>query len=134
VPNAYSQTFLQGGTATTQCPAWQAFTGALIGHYSSVTVSGSVDATGLTCAGEAANTICTSLAQGLTTTVACDGHTWYTGVCGGGTEVSVDANICTCASTNDVYTVRPCIGNDNWGGIGNLTCAAQTQTLNVVCR
>jgi hypothetical protein len=39
------------------------------------------------------------------------------------------SSICGCDAA---FTVRPCIGNQNWGGIG-ATCDSNTQSLSVVC-
>jgi hypothetical protein len=131
-PSTYSQSFTQDVAATTQCTAWTAFQSALTGSYSLVTMNGSTDSAGQSCAGTAANTICQALHAGTATSVACDGHTWYTGTCGSGIELSVDTAVCSCDSSAG-FTVRPCIGGANWGGVDTVTCDAPTQTMNVFC-
>jgi hypothetical protein len=132
--NTYSQAFQNGVTPTTQCTAWTTYQSSLLaGGYSLVTISGSNDTAGVTCTGAAANTICQAIHSGATTTTVCNGHTWYTGPCGSGTEVTADSALCSCGS-GATYTVRPCIGNDNWGGMDGVTCAAASQTLDVICQ
>jgi hypothetical protein len=127
----YSQAFVNGATPSTQCTAWQSFQSNLTGTYGTVTISGSNSTVQAVCTGADANTICQALHSNTTTTVTCGGHTFYTGTCGSGTELSADNAVCSCGTTG--FTVRPCIGNDNWGGIEGVTCAAASQTLNVVC-
>jgi hypothetical protein len=39
---------------------------------------------------------------------------------------------CQCQTASDnVYAVRPCIGNQNWGGVGTDLCVAPSQTMDV---
>ncbi len=59
----------------------------------------------------------------------CDGKKWNVGICGGGMSIAVNTTgDCTCRNT--AWTVRPGIGNTNWGGVGN-ECRANSQTLTV---
>jgi hypothetical protein len=44
--------------------------------------------------------------------------------------LSANGDICRCSSG---YVVRPCIGNQNWGGVNGNTCNAGAQTMRVVC-
>jgi hypothetical protein len=48
------------------------------------------------------------------------------GGCGSDPELTATGAICTC---NTGYTVRPCIGNLNWGGATGNTCSGGSQTL-----
>jgi len=132
VENFYSQAFAQGVTPTTQCTAWQSYQSALTGNYGTVTLGGSNSTTMATCTGASANTICQALhTNGTVSALSCGGHTWYVGTCGSGTEVSADNTLCACGTTG--FTARPCIGNDNWGGVEGTTCDAPGQTLTVTC-
>ena len=59
----------------------------------------------------------------------CDGKTWHVGMCGGGMSIAVGTSgDCSCGK--NAWTVRPGIGNTNWGGVGN-ECRAHSQTLTV---
>ena len=64
-----------------------------------------------------------------TATHVCDGKTWHVGICGAGMSIAVGTSgDCSCGSR--AWTVRPGIGNSNWGGVGN-ECRAHSQTLTV---
>ena len=59
----------------------------------------------------------------------CDGKKWNVGICGAGMSIAVGTSgDCSCG--NSAWTVRPGIGNSNWGGVGN-ECRAHSQTLTV---
>ena len=59
----------------------------------------------------------------------CDNKTWHVGICGGGMSIAVGTSgDCSCG--NNAWTVRPGIGNSNWGGVG-AECRAKSQTLTV---
>ena len=59
----------------------------------------------------------------------CDGKTWHVGICGQGMSIAVGTSG-DCACGKSAWTVRPGIGNSNWGGVGN-ECRAHSQTLTV---
>ena len=65
----------------------------------------------------------------------CDGMYWTIGKCGWGLELSAfdrQRRDCACLKSTDVgYTIRPLIGNTNWGGVGK-SCNADSQTLQVI--
>ena len=65
----------------------------------------------------------------------CDGMYWTIGKCGWGVELSAfdrQRRDCACLKSTDVgYTIRPLIGNKNWGGVGK-SCDANSQTLQVI--
>ena len=64
-----------------------------------------------------------------TATHVCDNKTWHVGICGGGMSIAVGTSgDCSCGTS--AWTVRPGIGNSNWGGVG-AECRAQSQTLTV---
>jgi len=65
----------------------------------------------------------------------CDGMYWTIGKCGWGLELSAfdkQRKDCACLNSSDIgYTIRPLIGNTNWGGVGK-SCSADSQTLQVI--
>ena len=65
----------------------------------------------------------------------CDGMYWTIGKCGWGLELSAfdkPRSYCACLKSTDIgYTIRPLIGNTNWGGVGK-SCNANSQTLQVI--
>jgi len=128
-----------------QCTAWETFRGSISSTttYSSITIKGTFDATGVTCSGAGANTLCQNLRTGTTTSIACSGRTWAIGGCGSSTigaspaiSLAAEAGVCSCTSPS--YVARPCIDfgitNPNWGGANTATCSGPTQTLTVVCQ
>jgi hypothetical protein len=122
-------------TPSTQCTAWQTFAGQIqaAAVYSSITLKGSNDATGHTCTGAFANTLCQALRTDTPVPVtACNGHSWsYSqSSCAGTRELDADGYTCSCSSQ---YAVRACISNLNWGGVAGATCNAGSQTLTVTC-
>jgi hypothetical protein len=132
----YEQPFSTGNVSTNsnQCRAWNTFTSQLQGTFNFVRLYGSRSQQGVSCTGAGANTLCNALRTQSTVSVSCNGLQWSVRNCGDGYGISADpseANACSC-STN--YTVRPCIGNDNWGGINSSACDSSTQTLAVECR
>jgi cysteine-rich repeat protein len=127
----FSQAFVAGQSSPNQCTAWNNWRGSLAGPYTKITLRGSNDPVGSVCNGAGANTLCQALKNNQSVSVACDGKTYRTGQCGGGIEITTTAAICFCDAG---YTVRPCIGNLNWGGINGPTCGAANQTLEVVCQ
>jgi len=67
----------------------------------------------------------------------CDGMYWTIGKCGWGLELSAfdrQRRDCACLKSTDIgYTIRPLIGNANWGGVGK-SCSAESQTLKIILR
>jgi len=132
----YSQDFPFGNVLATdpQCVEWNVFRADLVGLFSAVTISGSNDTVGVTCSDPtAATTLCNALNTGTPAlNVSCSGRTWNVGTCGSGMEInSTGTSVCSCV--NPGYVVRPCIGNNNWGGINTTTCSAPAQTMEVLC-
>ena len=126
----FSESFTEGVIGTPQCLSWDAYRAALIGDYTSVTIKGSSDPTGVTCTGPAAQQICQALKDGTPSLVFCGGRTWRIGTCGG-IELSAEGSICQCDSPG--YVVRPCHPGANWGGVNTSTCSPPTQTIDVIC-
>ena len=91
-------------------------------------MSGSNNPTGITLTNPS---MVAAIAQALRTNtaygpVSSNGFSWIVGPCGGGYELTSTGIICRC---NTGYTIRPCIGNRNWGAINSNTCSAGTQTM-----
>lgn len=133
----YSEAFTSGATPTTQCTAWAAYRASLVSAnaYTGFKISGSLNTTGISCTNP---TVAAAVASALRTatnyTGSSDGFTWRVGTtcgsgCGGGTvELTATSGLCGC---NTGYTIRPEIGNNNWGGITTTSCGAPSQTMTV---
>ncbi len=128
---SYSENFTAGtlSSSSSQCTNWNHFRDSLNGNYSSIRINGSNDSIGKICSGSAATELCNALKSGTPTSSECGGTTWRVGTCGGIELSASTSGICTCDAA---FTVRPCIGNQNWGGIGG-SCGSNTQSLSVVC-
>ncbi len=138
----YSNQFVGGTTYCSGDPQfddWLSFRAGLpAGGVFSITVSGSQDPTGITCSDPAAaQQLANAMRDSVTTSVSCAGNTWEinAGLCLTGCatsenalEISVNSGNCGCSGP---YSVRPGIGNSNWGGIAGTSCGAQTQTMTV---
>jgi prepilin-type processing-associated H-X9-DG protein len=128
----FSAQFFEAQTPVQQCSDWNdfQFNRLTSGSYSRIAMNGTFDTNGVTCSNPSAATqICNALHNNTSTAVFCDGHTWFTGFCGG-LELNVDSGVCTCSFSP---TVRPCEGGPSWGGIGTFTCGGPTQTMTVTC-
>jgi hypothetical protein len=72
------------------------------------------------------------------TSLSCNGHTWTTGNCAvTGKEIGLAIDTTACNCQNPGYIARPCIGNENWGGVNTQTCSSPnppTQTITVECK
>ena len=132
----FSQNFFQfQSPSSAQCNSWNDFLNNQLvdGSYSSVTMSGTFDPTGVTCSDPAAATqICQALHHGSFASVFCNGHAWNVGQCGG-TVFDLDADICFC-DFGSAHAIRPCIFNQNWGGVNTDTCGAPSQNITIVCQ
>ncbi|CAF4655168.1 unnamed protein product [Rotaria sp. Silwood1] len=128
----YSQNFTVSGTPSDQCTAWEVFRAQLIAQpYTLMTMKGTNNAVGITLTNA---TVVAAIAQALRTNttygpVSLDLYSWAVGVCGSGYEVTSTGSICAC---NTGYTIRPCIGNWNWGAIDGYTCSASSQTMTLI--
>ncbi|MBW2455436.1 MAG: hypothetical protein JRI68_13030 [Deltaproteobacteria bacterium] len=137
----YFGTFPSGTVSYTaqQCVDYTTFVGQLTGAFTAVQIKGSLDPTGATCNNPAmATQLCNALnTSTLVSGLSCNGRTWNVGDCSNQTNQPFEINSrtasgdCTCETSNS-FTVRPCINNNNWGGIGD-TCGAPAQTLEVIC-
>src|SRR5258708_7206829 len=78
------------------------------------------------------NLIATALRNGTPVSVISGSDTWNVGTCGG-MEINANAGgICSCTTAP---TLRPCIGNANWGGVGGgTTCGGANQSIQLIFR
>ena len=89
---------------------------------SSYTCTDATTAKQITDAFSTCTTTCTSQS------FSCNGVNWWIGKCGPGGEIGIGTSICSCSGT---ISIRPCINNNNWGGLGSNTCGQSSQTLSV---
>lgn len=141
----YSENFTSGSSfcpGSSQYDNWGTFRASLDTNtisFISCTIRGTLDAVGVTCADPAiVSQIAAALHDGTQLTFTCNGRLWTVGnACITGCAISGDdielnaANTGTDCSCGGDYTVRPCIGNGNWGGIIGGGCGAATQTMEV---
>ena len=137
--NAQTVTFSESFSGSSnKCAEWSTFQSALNpGSYTSVTMSGTLDPTGITCTDP---TIVNDLATAIKNVTdyispSTNGHVWS--VCARyQAEVWIDPpSLCSGANCpNPGYIIRPCIGGTNWGAVNGNTCGntAQTMTLEFV--
>eukprot|EP00670_Eutreptiella_braarudii_P007055 CAMPEP_0174287120 /NCGR_PEP_ID=MMETSP0809-20121228/14487_1 /TAXON_ID=73025 ORGANISM="Eutreptiella gymnastica-like, Strain CCMP1594" /NCGR_SAMPLE_ID=MMETSP0809 /ASSEMBLY_ACC=CAM_ASM_000658 /LENGTH=120 /DNA_ID=CAMNT_0015383495 /DNA_START=186 /DNA_END=545 /DNA_ORIENTATION=+ len=73
--------------------------------------------------------------EGTAVVVECESHIWVVGKCWtGSTELLVrpaGSPTETCECYPDAFSVRPCIGNGNWGGLLGKTCRSSSQRMMV---
>ena len=125
-----------------QCQAWHDFLNQLEPdkEFTSVTMSSTFAPEGITITDPIAVQELAYLLYSRTPgSIFSDGHTWsvYIGcnldscvASGEGVELRIDQEDgCRCATTD--YTVRPDIGNYNWGGVNTPTCSSPDQTMMV---
>ncbi|SDV99783.1 Por secretion system C-terminal sorting domain-containing protein [Flavobacterium degerlachei] len=140
-PVVYEETFVNGQSycgGTSNFDNWILFRSKLnlSSNYSSLTFSSSAMPDGITLNDPIAiNQIAAALQNGTSVIVTSEGHTWNVGIgCTSGScsdasvvELSVDnGGSCSCGPGG---SLRPQIGNQNWGGLGGVTCSAPTQTM-----
>jgi hypothetical protein len=128
-PVQYEGTFISAATPQVfQCTQWNNFRASLsTSTFSRITLLGSAGTA--SCGTSAAvGQIVSALVSGAAFNIACDGRTWSVGNCSG-TEINSRAGaagVCVCDAA---LTLRPCIGNLNWGGLGGTTCGGPTQLI-----
>jgi len=132
----FDEEFVQGQTASAAVKqAWDNFLASLTGStYTQVTISGSEDSTGVTCSDPAkVNQLACALNTNAAVSVSCNGRTWNFYAAGTSLEFNsnqlgdTSGNVCQ----NTGYTVRPKIGNGDWGSAGGGTCNAPSQSIRV---
>src|SRR6478609_1496277 len=130
--------FTQGITPnTSQCTNWTNFLNSLTPRtYGAVWISGSLNQQGFRITDPIAATQLANLLFTRTAgSVVSGGHTWSVGIncgsCNGaqGVELYLDASACLCSAN---ASIRPQIGNLNWGGLGGTSnCNAPSQSMRV---
>ncbi|MBW8050215.1 MAG: hypothetical protein FVQ77_07730 [Cytophagales bacterium] len=142
----YSESFTTG---VTYCPGdpqydnWGLFRSQLdttAFNFTTVTIKGSNDVVGRSCTNAAfVNQMAISLRNGVVGTWACGGFSFNVGIgCFAGgcavpadaIEFTADGSVCACLTPG--YSLRPCIGNTNKGGVNTATCSSPTQTMTVI--
>ena len=131
----WSDNFAVGSIGTGEvCNSYEAYRATLAGIDQTSVVSirlyGSLDGTGKICNDPIqAGRIVEGLKSGTFALALCNGEDWIVGRCGGGMEIAVgEPYLCTCSV---LYSIRPCIGNRNWGAIGANVCGGPTQTMSI---
>ncbi|MEN8190898.1 MAG: hypothetical protein ABFS19_13715 [Thermodesulfobacteriota bacterium] len=147
----WSDTFTNGLEPTVeQCQAWHTFLSQLSPdeQYSSVTVKGTFNTSGITMTDPAAiQQLVQNISNKSTGLVESDGHKWSVFIgcnlsscvdAGAGVQLAVDLDLpsgdlakdgCSCLSS--ASTIRPDMGHASWGGISTKTCGASSQTMTV---
>jgi hypothetical protein len=131
----YSENFIQGVSYTSsdnQWINWTNFIGLLSPRtYASVTIKGSNDVLGVSVTdATVATAIANALFTGTPGTWTSGGRVWNVGSCGSGIELSANTTgICRC---ENAYTVRPQVGNSNWGGVNSSSCGGGSQSMTVI--
>ncbi|MEI8120127.1 MAG: hypothetical protein WCG68_04495, partial [Actinomycetes bacterium] len=128
----FSQAFVQATSSPAQCTAWNSFMSELTGSYRTMTVSSSLGGTHTLSDPATVQNIANALRTATAGSWSFGGHTYWVGTnCGpaGAVELSMDQGTCSCGS---ILSIRPCISNENWGGVSASTCDATNQVLTVV--
>ena len=119
---------------------WLEFRSNASGYYTSIEIRGSAGG-GVSCSDpDTATAIANALNSGLTYTINCENRMWNVGpgnprTGGGGIELNAGSvrldSVPPTGNCLEEASVRPLMGNSNWGGIG-FTCVAPSQTLEVI--
>jgi len=144
----YKESFTGGSTycpASTQYDNWGKLRAKLdtgIYKYTKVIMKGNFNATavtGRTCSDfDKVRQIANAMKNKVNFSVTCNGNVWRVTtnnciVIGGcvvaadDVELSADGTACSC--TNPSWSLRPIIGNRNWGGVGGAGCGGATQIV-----
>lgn len=132
-PYIFSEFFQTAITETAaECTNWDMFRANLQPtKYTCVELVGGSAKGRTTCDAPNVQTIATALRDGSAATVVSGSDTWNVGTCGSGIEINANAGLCACTTAP---TLRPCIGNTNWGGVGTTTCGAPSQSIQLIFR
>lgn len=132
-PYIFSEFFQNNVSETAaECTNWDTFRANLQPtEYTCVQLVGSAGKGRTTCDAPNVQLIATALRNGTTASVISGSDTWNVGTCGG-IEINANAGICACTTAP---TLRPCIGNANWGGVGGgTTCGGANQSIQLIFR
>jgi hypothetical protein len=132
-PYLFSEFFQSAaGETAAECTNWDTFRANLQPtKYTCVQLVGSNGKGRTTCDAPNVQTIATALRDGSAATVVSGSDTWNVGTCGSGIEINANAGMCSCTTAP---TLRPCIGNANWGGVGTSTCGGASQSIQLIFR
>lgn len=127
----YNEVFVVGqAPQVSQCADWNSFRASLAGGtFSQISLFGSTGGASACGSGAAVAQIVAALVNGTSVSLICSDRFWNVGLCGG-VEINgalVENGVCNCDATS--LTLRPCIGQQNWGGLGGVTCGASTQNI-----
>ena len=110
----------------------ETFQASLVGKQTtSITIGAggsSYSCTDATTAKQITNAFSTCTTTCSSQSFSCNGVNWWVGKCGPGGEIGIGTAICSCTGT---ISIRPCINNNNWGGLGSNTCGQSSQTLSI---
>ena len=139
----FDETFVGGKSpAADVCTAWRSFISAIPPTMGSVEVSDGTtvyaNCEDVVKASHIAQALHTEEASGdgETVVVECESQVWAVGRCWTDSvellvrPVGSPTDICEC-HLEDAVVVRPCIGNNNWGGLNGRSCAAPSQRMAV---
>lgn len=127
-PAHYSEMFVDNVAATSsECANWNAFRASLVpSNYTCVQFLGSAGKGATSCDGTAVSELATALRDGTSAAVSIDGTDWRVRRSGvAQIRFGTSSHLGTCAGPT---ALRPCIGNANWGGIGDTTCSGNDDT------
>ena len=131
---SWSQTLPTGTVSytSTYCTSMETFQASLVGKQTtSITLGAggsSYSCTDATTAKQITDAFSTCTTTCTSQSFSCNGVNWWIGKCGPGGEIGIGTSICSCSGT---ISIRPCINNNNWGGLGSNTCGQSSQTLSV---
>ena len=134
---SWSQTLPTGTVSytSTYCTSMETFQASLVGKQTtSITIGAggsSYSCTDATTAKQITNAFSTCTTTCSSQSFSCNGVNWWVGKCGPGGEIGIGTAICSCTGT---ISIRPCINNNNWGGLGSNTCGQSSQTLNITVK
>ena len=131
----FTRLFTSGQAPGTEIEnAWTSFRSQLTGSYTNFAFTSSLAGSTAYNVTDATKvqTLATALKNGTTASVTIGANIWLVGCCacrsGGPSPNAVEFSNAGSCSSSSTAALRPWIGNDNWGGIGN-TVGAQTQTM-----
>jgi len=126
----FSQTFTANNAASASVKsAWTTFRSALTGTYTQFTFSSTFNNTSITVSDPTkVQTLANAMLNSTFASAVIGSNTWSYSPSSSWDEFG-NAGYGNCTSTSTTFVVRPQIQNQNWGGVGGLTCSAQTQTI-----
>jgi hypothetical protein len=134
----FSQEFTQGTNSSSICTEWNNFRAQLTPekNYKSVLIKGSRNEEGLLLEDPVAvATIANAIHTNTGFSLVSQGQTWNGFISVGfylaaNSATNTSGGNCTDNATN--YALRPCITNNNWGGINGPSCGAESQRIDLV--